>query len=67
MKDLGIEVGEVVALDGQNSPEWILLWLALDAIGAVKSYINCHLTGKSLAHCIQVSIILSNQVSCYLA
>ncbi|KAK7529417.1 long-chain fatty acid transport protein [Phyllosticta citricarpa] len=54
MKDLGIEVGEIVALDGQNSPEWILLWLALDSIGAVKSYINCHLSGKSLAHCIKL-------------
>ncbi|KAK8240865.1 long-chain fatty acid transport protein [Phyllosticta capitalensis] len=54
MKDLGVEVGEIVALDGQNSPEWILLWLALDAIGAVKSYINCHITGNSLAHCIRL-------------
>ncbi|GME29288.1 AMP-dependent synthetase/ligase [Neofusicoccum parvum] len=50
--DLGVAVREVVALDGQNSPEYMLLWFALDAIGAVPSFINCNLTSKALVHCL---------------
>lgn len=53
--DLGVAVREVVALDGQNSPEYMLLWFALDAIGAVPSFINCNLTSKALVHCVTAS------------
>lgn len=53
-RDLGVQVGEVVALDGGNSPEHIMLWLALDGIGAVISFINNNLTGDGLIHCIKV-------------
>ncbi|KAF2090334.1 fatty-acyl-CoA synthase [Saccharata proteae CBS 121410] len=54
IEELGIEVGEIVALDGGNSPEYLMLWFALDAIGAVPSFINCNLTSKGLVHCVQI-------------
>lgn len=56
MNDLGIEVGEMVAIDGGNSPEYYMLWFALDAIGAVISFINWNLTGAGLVHCVKVCI-----------
>lgn len=54
MNDLGIGVEEVVALNGGNSPEYLMMWLALDAIGAVISFINWNLTGTGLVHCTKV-------------
>ncbi|KAI1779247.1 fatty acid transporter [Hypoxylon cercidicola] len=53
--DLGIEKGEMVALDGGNSVELLLLWFALEAIGAAVAFINCNLTGKALVHCVKVA------------
>jgi acyl-CoA synthetase (AMP-forming)/AMP-acid ligase II len=55
MNDLGIGVEEVVAIDGGNSPEYMMLWFALDAIGAVTSFVNWNLTGTGLVHCAKVS------------
>jgi len=55
MNDLGIQRGEMVALDGPNSPEHIMLWLGLEAIGGVPAFINCNLTDKSLVHCVKVA------------
>lgn len=55
LKDLGIQRGEIVALDGDNSPEYLMLWLALEGIGAVPSFVNNNLTGNSLTHCVKVS------------
>jgi acyl-CoA synthetase (AMP-forming)/AMP-acid ligase II len=55
MNDLGVQVGEVVAIDGGNSPEYLMLWFALDAIGAIMSFINWNLTGAGLVHCAKVS------------
>lgn len=54
MNDLGVQVGEMVAIDGGNSPEYLMLWFALDAIGATISYINWNLTGAGLVHCAKV-------------
>lgn len=56
MNDLGVQIGEVVAIDGGNSPEYLMLWFALDAIGASVSYINWNLTGPGLVHCAKVSM-----------
>jgi acyl-CoA synthetase (AMP-forming)/AMP-acid ligase II len=53
--DLGIEKGEVVALDGPNSCSYLLLWYALEGIGACPAFINSNLTGESLQHCVKVS------------
>lgn len=55
MNDLGIEKGEMVGLDGTNSPEFIMLWLALEAIGAKPAFINCNLTGQALSHCVKLA------------
>ncbi|KAI1463613.1 fatty acid transporter [Daldinia caldariorum] len=55
IKDLGIERGEMVALNGGNSPEYVLLWLALEAIGATVAFINNNLTSEPLLHCVKVS------------
>jgi len=54
MKDLGIQKREMVALDGGNSPEYLLLWFGLEAIGASPSFINCNLTAGPLIHCVQL-------------
>lgn len=55
MKDLGIQKRELVALDGGNSPEYLLLWMAIEAIGACPAFINCHLTAAPLIHCVTIS------------
>jgi acyl-CoA synthetase (AMP-forming)/AMP-acid ligase II len=55
MNDLGIKKDEVVALDGPNSSSYLLLWFALEGIGAVPAFINSNLTGESLQHCVKVS------------
>lgn len=55
INDLGIGVDEVVAIDGGNSPEYLMLWFALDAIGAVTSFVNWNLTGSGLVHCAKVN------------
>ena len=54
MKDLGIRKGELIAIDGPNSPEYLMLWFALDGIGACVSFINCHLTRQPLVHSVKV-------------
>lgn len=56
LNNLGIKRGEIVALDGGNSPEYLMLWFALEAIGAIPSFVNNNLTGNSLVHCIKVSV-----------
>ena len=55
LKDLGIQKDEMVAIDGPNSAEYLMLWFALEGIGANMSYINCHLTGTPLVHSVKVS------------
>lgn len=55
LKDMGIEKGEIVALDGPNSSSYLLLWFALEGIGACPAFINSNLTGDSLQHCVKVS------------
>lgn len=55
MHDMGVEAGEMVAIDGGNSPEYYMLWFALDAIGAKISFLNWNLTGEGLIHCVKVS------------
>jgi hypothetical protein len=54
MKELDIKEGEIVALDGENSPEYLVFWWALEGIGAVPSFLNNNLTGNSLVHCVKV-------------
>lgn len=55
MNDLGIQKRERVALDGGNSPEYLLIWMGLESIGACPSFINCNLTATPLVHCVTLS------------
>lgn len=54
MNDLAIQKGEIVAIDGPNSAEYMMLWFALDGIGAAPAFINCNLNGAALEHCVKV-------------
>lgn len=54
INDLGIQRDEMVALDGPNSAEYLLLWFALEGIGACVSFVNCHLTGVGLTHSVKL-------------
>jgi acyl-coenzyme A synthetase/AMP-(fatty) acid ligase len=51
----GVCEGNVVALDYQNSDTFVFLWFALWAIGAKPAFINYHLQGAALAHCLRAS------------
>ncbi|KLJ12155.1 hypothetical protein EMPG_09583 [Blastomyces silverae] len=54
MSDLGVQRGELVALDGGNSPEYLLLWFGLESIAACPSFINCNLTAAPLVYCVKL-------------
>ncbi|RAR11343.1 long-chain fatty acid transporter-like protein [Stemphylium lycopersici] len=56
--ELEVQVDEIVAIDGGNSPEYLMLWFALDAIGAVVSFVNWNVTGPGLVHCAKASFNL---------
>lgn len=53
--DLGIKEKEIVAFDGPNSPEYLLLWFGLEAIRACPAFINCNLTAGPLTHSVKLS------------
>ena len=55
MNDLGIQRDEIVALNGGNSPEYLLLWFALDGIGATLAFINNNLTAQALVHSVKLA------------
>lgn len=55
MNDLGIKQKEIVAIDGGNTPEYLMLWFGLDAIGACPAFINCNLTSQPLVHSVKLS------------
>ncbi|KAI0393023.1 fatty-acyl-CoA synthase [Xylariaceae sp. FL0594] len=55
IKDLGVQKGDVVLLDGGNTPEYLMISLALEAVGAVCALLNCNLTGKVLVHSVKLS------------
>ncbi|KYK57648.1 long-chain fatty acid transporter [Drechmeria coniospora] len=52
-KHLGIKPKDIVAIDFQNSDNFIMLWWGLWSIGAKPAFINYNLTGDPLAHCIK--------------
>jgi acyl-CoA synthetase (AMP-forming)/AMP-acid ligase II len=55
MNDLGVKKDEMVALDGANSPQYVMILLALNGIGAASAYINSNLTAAALVHCVEIS------------
>lgn len=52
IKEYGIQRDEIICLDGGNSPEYVMLWFAIEAAGAVPAFINCNLTREPLLHCV---------------
>lgn len=54
LKEFDIQKHEIVAIDGGNTPEYLLLWFGLESIGAAPAFINCNLTKDPLVHCIRL-------------
>lgn len=54
MNDLQVKQNEMVALDGPNSPEYVMILLALNGIGASCAYINSNLTATPLVHSVKL-------------
>jgi acyl-CoA synthetase (AMP-forming)/AMP-acid ligase II len=52
IQEYDIQRGEIVALNGGNSPEYLMLWFGLEVIGANPAFINCNLTKEPLTHCV---------------
>jgi len=52
----GLKPGDTVALFMPNRLEYLAIWLGLNKIGAITALINNSLTGKGLAHCINISV-----------
>ncbi|KAK7752284.1 hypothetical protein SLS62_005820 [Diatrype stigma] len=51
----GIKPGDLVALFMANSPEFVLAWMGLWAIGAAPALINHNLTKQALLHCLNIA------------
>ncbi|SMR57628.1 unnamed protein product [Zymoseptoria tritici ST99CH_3D1] len=54
MNDLGVRRSEMVAISGPNSAEYLMLWFAIDGIGACQSFINHNLTDNALTHSVKL-------------
>ena len=50
----GLRKGDVVCLLMQNRPEYYAIWLGITRAGGVVALLNTNLTGRSLAHCINI-------------
>src|SRR5262249_4157331 len=46
--------GDVVALLMPNCPEYMAVWLGISRVGGVVALLNTQLTGRALAHCINI-------------
>ncbi|KAK0942669.1 hypothetical protein LTR29_005756 [Friedmanniomyces endolithicus] len=55
MNDLGVRQGEMVALNGPNSAEFLMIFFGLEAVGAHVALTNCHLTGGPLVHSVKLA------------
>ncbi|KAK0870585.1 hypothetical protein LTS02_002380 [Friedmanniomyces endolithicus] len=55
MNDLGVRQGEMVALNGPNSAEFLMIFFGLEAVGAHVAFTNCHLTGGPLVHSVKLA------------
>ncbi|HMR10441.1 MAG TPA: AMP-binding protein, partial [Polyangiaceae bacterium] len=61
---LGVKRGQVVALIGKNSPDYLATLLGVSRVGATASLINYHLEGQPLAHALSASqarVVLSEE------
>jgi len=46
--------GETVGLLMPNRPDYMAAWLGITRVGGVVALLNTHLTGRALAHCIEI-------------
>lgn len=53
--DLGVKPKDVVAMDFQNSDQFVFMWYGLWSIGAKPAFINYNLSGEPLSHCLGVA------------
>ncbi|KLU89224.1 fatty acid transporter [Magnaporthiopsis poae ATCC 64411] len=51
----GVKQKDLVAIFMGNSPEFVMVWVALLAIGAAPAMINHNLASQPLVHCLKVS------------
>jgi len=49
-----IAKGDVICLLMPNCPEYLAVWLGISRVGGVVALLNTNLTGRALAHCIDV-------------
>ena len=50
----GVAKGETVGLLMPNRPDYMAAWLGISRVGGVVALLNTNLTGRSLAHCIDI-------------
>jgi fatty-acyl-CoA synthase len=50
----GLAKGDTICLLMPNRPEFLGLWVGVTRIGGVVALLNTNLTGKALAHCVNV-------------
>ncbi|OIW22679.1 acetyl-CoA synthetase-like protein [Coniochaeta ligniaria NRRL 30616] len=50
---MGVNKGDIVALDFQNTAQFVFLFMAVWEIGAKPAFINYNLSGKALIHCLK--------------
>ena len=51
----GVQKGDCVGFYLQNSPDFMLAWMGLLAIGCHPAFINYNLVGGALAHCTKIA------------
>jgi fatty-acyl-CoA synthase len=50
----GVAKGDAIALMMPNRPEYLAAWLGIARAGGVTALLNTHLSGASLAHCVNI-------------
>ncbi len=51
----GLIPGDTIALFARNRLEYVAIWFGLSKVGVMAALVNDQLTGKGLAHCLQVA------------
>ncbi len=52
---MGVQKGDMVAINAMNSDTFIFLWMGLWSIGATPAFINYNLRDHALAHCVKTA------------
>lgn len=55
LKGMGLARGDCAALIMENRIEFLTTLIALNKLGAIAALINTNLTGRALAHCLQIT------------